>query len=366
MRIAVYPADRFGCGMFRLAWPAQALQAAGHDVKVTFPDQRWDIGAQLDRPGGKVIRGVCPPDADVIVVQRCTHRYLVDALPHYQAMGKRVVVDIDDDLSCIHPDNPAWAGLRPDPGNAHSWANLVRAAEVADVVTVSTPALAVRYRADAIVLPNCLPDAYFGLPRVDSTGICWPASLASHPNDAQPLGPTLDRVLRETGAALSVFGKPADLPAYRRAFGLRQDPVIRPFVDIEDWPGLLAGIGIGIAPLADTVFNRSKSWLKLLELSAVGVPWVASDRADYRRFRDATGAGILVDRPSGWRAALKRLVADQGFRAEQSQAGRAAAEQWRIRDHAWRWAEAWEGPLRGARPAPRAIPRASSARALGA
>lgn len=351
--------------MFRLAWPAQALITAGHDVRVTFPDERWDIGAQLDRKTGAVVSAVGPAEAEVIVIQRTTHRYLVEAIPHWQAQGIRVVVDIDDDLSCIHPSNPAWAGLRPDPTNAHSWNNLLRAAATADVVTVTTPALAARYRPDAIVLPNYLPDHYYGLPRADSTAIMWPASLPSHPNDADPLGPALERVLRETPATLRVLGSETSLPVYRRALSLRDNPEAVPIVDIADWPALLAGIGIGIAPLADTVFNRSKSWLKILELSAAGVPWIASPREDYRRFAAATGVGALAERPNQWRAALKRLVLDGDYRAEQSAAVRAAAEAYRLRDHAWRWEAAW-GLDQPARRRPASPIRLVSGTALGA
>lgn len=349
-RIYVWPADRYGCGMFRLAWPAQALAAAGADVTVTFPDERWDIGAKINKASGEVIDAVGPADADIHIIQRATHRYLVDAIPFWQAQGRRVVLDIDDDLSCIHPANPAWAGLHPAPENPHSWNNLVRAARMADVVTVTTPALATRYRTDAVVLPNYLPAGYYTPPtdpapeRPDGPlTICWPASIASHPNDAAPLANTLPRVLRETGTRLACLGAATSAPAYVRGFNLPTDPLMWPFADIDAWPALLARIDIGIAPLADTVFNRSKSCLKPLELSAAGVPWVASPRADYTAFHAATGVGTLADRPSAWRAALKRLATDEVWRKEQAAAGLEAAAGWRIEQHAWRWLEAWLG-----------------------
>jgi hypothetical protein len=124
-----------------------------------------------------------------------------------------------------------------------------------------------------------------------------------------------------------------------RAFGLAADPV-GGGVPIEEWPRSVAGLGIGIAPLADTKFNRSKSLLKPLEMSACGVPWVASPRAEYRRLH-AMGAGILADRPRTWYRELKRLRESAGLRQELSEAGRAVAEQLRLRDHSWRWMDAW-------------------------
>jgi glycosyltransferase involved in cell wall biosynthesis len=125
-----------------------------------------------------------------------------------------------------------------------------------------------------------------------------------------------------------------------RAFGLAQDPV-GGGVPLEEWPRSVASLGIGIAPLADTRFNAAKSWLKILEMSACGVPWVASPRAEYRKLHEM-GAGLLADRPRTWYRELRRLRESAALRQEMSEAGRAVAEQLRLRDHSWRWVDAWQ------------------------
>jgi hypothetical protein len=109
---------------------------------------------------------------------------------------------------------------------------------------------------------------------------------------------------------------------------------------LEQWPESVGRIGIGIAPLADTRFNRSKSRLKPLEMCAAGVPWVASPRPEYARLH-AAGAGILADRPRTWYRELKRLRESPALREELSQAGRGVAAANRLEDHAWRWHAAW-------------------------
>jgi hypothetical protein len=53
------------------------------------------------------------------------------------------------------------------------------------------------------------------------------------------------------------------------------------------------------------------------------------------------GAGILADRPRVWYRELKRMRESAALRAELSEAGRAVAEQLRLSQNAWRWAEAW-------------------------
>jgi hypothetical protein len=102
----------------------------------------------------------------------------------------------------------------------------------------------------------------------------------------------------------------------------------------------VAELGIGIAPLADTRFNRCKSWLKPLELSALGVPWVASPRVEYARLH-AEGAGILADTPRRWHRELRRLQLSPALRAELAAAGREVAARFRLEDNAWRWLETW-------------------------
>lgn len=345
MTILVCASDRFGTGMYRLGWPAQYLQEAGHeDVQIDYPDTRWGIGAKTRSSDNAVVGAFVPKGVTSIVLQRTTHSHLVDSIPFFQEQGVRVIVDIDDALDFVHPSNPAYTGLRPGNTSMHSWLNLRRACQIADAVTVTTPALAAMYRPDAVILPNLMPDHFYGRERLDSTEICWPASLPSHPNDAEEVVGVLDRVSRDTGAKVRLIGE-GELaePLLTRAFGLSTPPILQEFVSMQDWPVFLSTLGVGIAPLAETKFNAAKSWLKPLELMVAGVPWVGSDRVEYRRLRDECGVGTVVRRQSDWYRALKRLVTDDRFRADQSAAGVEAAEAYRLRDRAHLWLEVWRG-----------------------
>lgn len=333
MKVVVYPADRYGCGSFRMRWPGEACAAAGHDVRVVEPQAR-KLKVVME---GDTVKDVLDVDADVVVLQRVTHAYMAQAVGIMRAKGVTVVVDVDDDLSSIHPSNPAWKVHRPGAG-LHSWHNVALACRNASLVTVSTPALLDVYarHGRGHVLPNYLPDMYYGLPRTDSDVVGWPGSYHSHPNDPESLGGAVARLVDE-GSEFVMRGDPTGAG---RAFGLAADPPGGP-VPIDEWPAAVASLGIGIAPLADTKFNRSKSWLKPLEMSACGVPWVASPRAEYKKIH-AMGAGVLADRPRVWYRELKRLRESPALRAEMSEAGLAVAEQLRLRDHSWRWQEAWE------------------------
>lgn len=325
-----------------MIWPGEQCAADGHDVTVVGQSAR-SVRLVME---GDTVKDVLVDGVDVVVLQRVTHAYMAQAVGVLRRKGITVVVDVDDDLSAIHPSNPAWAmhhpgneGRRMVGGqvNRHSWRNLAMACRDASLVTVSTPALLDVYarHGRGVVLPNYLPDHYYGLTRQDSDVIGWPGSYHSHPNDPEVVGSAVARLIDE-GASFVMRGDPSGAG---KAFGLTADPP-GGGVPIEAWPRAVAELGVGIAPLADTRFNAAKSWLKPLEMSACGVPWVASPRAEYARLH-AMGAGVLADRPRVWYRELKRLRESPAMRQELSEAGRAVAGQLRLRDHAWRWMDAW-------------------------
>lgn len=350
MKIVIFPADEGGCGYHRLIWPGEVLRAQGHDVLVAPRNDRR-LNVVLDRDTGIVKRVTMGYDADVYVFQRVTHRWLVEVIKYIRARGTAVVVDVDDDLSSIHPNNPAFLAIHPrsegqmfegaSEPSQHSWNNLPAVCAVASLVTVSTPALLPIYapHGRGVVLPNYLaPHYYAAQPERDhdDVAIGWPASIHSHPDDPYVVGPGLARVLGP-GVRFVTGGEPEGVG---RAFQLDHDPTSLGYVDLHDWPAALATLDVGLAPLADTRFNRAKSWLKPLELAAAGVPWVGSPRDEYRRLHEL-GCGALAERPKDWHRELRRLVVDAGWRSELAARGRDVAAGLRLEDHAWRYLEAW-------------------------
>jgi glycosyltransferase involved in cell wall biosynthesis len=350
VKVYVYPADDYGCGHHRMTWPATEVQRLGYDVEIVRPADR-KIAMELTR--GVVTKVDLPEDADVVVLQRVTNRYMAQAIPLARKRGIAVVVDIDDDLNNIHPSNPAYLALHPNNEGKkalnglvshHSWEHLNTACAAATLVTTSTPALLDRYaqHGRALVLRNYLAPHYYGVSHEDSDLVGWPASLHSHPNDTEPVGNAVARFVNERGGRFDVCCRPDGIA---RAFGLNEDPPgVLADTSIYEWPATVARLGVGLAPLANTPFNQAKSWLKPLEMSAVGVPWIASPRAEYAAL-NALGAGVLVDKPQHWFREIKRLAESEPRRRELAEAGRTVADTLRLSDHAWRWWEAWERAL---------------------
>jgi hypothetical protein len=306
-----------------------------------WPSERAGIS------GGILPDGTCAaveaPEADVIVMQRLSFRPIATAVPLLRAKGIAVVVDMDDDLSAIHPKHTAYLKYQPGSGGMHTWENAAYACRMATMVTTSTPALQQVYapHGRGAVLRNCVPARYLDVPRVDSDVIGWPGSVPSHPNDLQQVGNAIRRLVSQ-GHKFRGVG-----PVYglQKALDLDAMPDATGNVAFDDWPSAVGALGIGMVPLEDSRFNAGKSWLKGIELAATGVPFVASPRDEYRHLHKL-GAGVLATKPQHWYSTLRGLATNASLRQEMSEAGRAVAAQHTIEGNAWRWMEIWEGAFK--------------------
>jgi glycosyltransferase involved in cell wall biosynthesis len=312
----VYPSDRGPCGHNRLIWPAKALKAQGHDIEIA--DHRF------------AHENLIRVDADVVVMQRPITTAALGEIQALRARGVAVVVDMDDDLSCVHPRNPASTNITPLHQNA------IEACNAATLVTVTTKALAKRY-GPGVVIPNFVPEAYLRTPHRDSNTVGWAGDIKTHPADLQVMGDSIARLEKRRSMRFYAVGPGAGVA---RALGLMDEVYSSGTVSLGQWPSAVSRIGIGVAPLEDSPFNHAKSRLKPLEYSAVGVPWVASPTPDYVALHEL-GAGLLADGPDEWHKHLIALSRDPNMRGELADAGRAVAREQTIELNAWRFAEAW-------------------------
>ena len=341
VKIYVFPVDMTGCGKYRVIWPSQALVEQGYDIQIVMPKERDDfLDAKLKY--GVMVDVMTPADADVIVFQRVTHQRILEAIPLIQAKGIAVVMDVDDDLSALHSRHPAKMAIETRPD--HKWINTTLAAQLVSRVVVSTDALVPIYapHGRVSVLKNCVPEWYLTVPRQDSDVIGWGGSVHSHPTDLQVMGTSIQQLTNE-GLTFRVVGPGDDV---QRILRLKQEPHVTGAVDTDEaWAWTLGTLGIGVAPLADSRFNQSKSWLKPMEMAAVGVPCVMSPRIEYSSIMEL-GVGTMAHKGKDWYVALKNLAQSASMRQEFSERGRDVAQKWTIEGNACRWMEAWEEALK--------------------
>ena len=319
----LYVVDQMSqCAWYRCSVPGYELAQLGHDVGLT---------EDLADPN--------LPYADIVVMLRHFSREALELMRAAKSANKLVVYDIDDALWDLDPTNPAYQ-FYSRPSIRQGIEACIRAA---DVVTTTTEPLAKKLRGlnrRVIVLPNMLPAEV------------WPFSGAKPQNDEHVIvgwggGPThyADlEIIRDVGAEI--------LDAYSNVWlacaGLNPTPfaphprlALIPPVPIEEYSSVLSSFDIGLAPLVDSAFNRSKSDLKALEYSMVGIPVVASNVEAYKSFVKDGETGFLVKSQKQWREALGRLIEDRGLREEMGGKANALARQRLIAGTIGMWVDAY-------------------------
>lgn len=343
MRVYVFPADVYGCGHYRLVWPAQILAKLGHDVTIVPPTSETGFMAKTERLANGTERltslGV-PSDAEVIVLQRPGHPLQPQMVEILRQNHVAVVIDMDDDMSCIDPGNSAFQAYRPRSDSPFSWKWAAETCKRATLVTTSTKSLQKVYakHGRGMVLDNYVPASYLEFPSPQTNQFGWAGTTQSHPNDLQVTGRCV-ATLRNEGHEFRVVGGDAKV---KHVLKLAGDPPMTGTVPLNRWAMTIAEqMDVGMVPLAPTSFNTSKSRLKGIEMSSVGVPWVASPREEYRRLVRESGAGLLAETPRDWYEKLHLLLTDEVMRKELSEAGRTYMADQTYEAQAWRWAEAW-------------------------
>lgn len=338
MKVLVIPADIYGCGHYRLIYFAQHLQSLGHDVEIQWPKSK-DSGLQIKVQGDTPVDAEIPEGADVIVLQRVSHKWHSEVISILRQKGCAVVIDMDDDLTSIDKKNRAYLNYHPRSNTPYSWKNAEVACRNATLVTVSTRGLLDVYGyGHGHVVDNYVPERYLNITTERDYVWGWPGTTMSHPNDTQMLGRSGQELI-EAGYPFRVIGPQSNA---KETLRLSQQPEYTGVIPMDDWIPVIGTLSVSIAPLEISKFNHSKSRLKLVEASATGTPWVASPRTEYRRFHKESGGGLLANTPKEWFKAIKQLMDDESLRKEIGEQGREHVRTQTIEANSWRVMEAWQ------------------------
>jgi glycosyltransferase involved in cell wall biosynthesis len=282
--------------------------------------KKWKIAAEANV---LVLKNICDPDFLPLIKKR-------------KEQGKVTVFEIADDLSAIEPWNPVHFFYKDRENQSLIW----RLAGYCDALQVTCPTLRDLY---GHLNPVCrvFPNQISHVPqerlhrRRSGSGLIvgWGGSHGHLQDLAEIAGPLSEWIMTVPEASLYLMGSD---PIWRLFEGLPgekkrrfQPGTILAYYDF------LKQIDIGIGPLKDTAFNRSRSDVKFLEYAASGAVPVMKKLAPYTDTVRHGETGFLYDTVRDLIQTLTLLAGDPIFMEGVAASGREYVLHQRLeQDHA--------------------------------
>ena len=302
-RVLFLAAALDACAYFRIYLPATVCPRAEY-IEPTPRPRQLDLAT------------------DVVVLQRQSTEASYHGIQSLQGAGIRVIHDIDDDLWSIPRWNPGYENVQ----KAKKWFDKCLGA--ADLITVSTPHLKGQVEKHGFgpvrVIENAIDFQFFRPLNPPAAGrqgvkIGWPSGPTHHLDGQIALAELVPLLKEFPDLYVEFVGEmPQSIQdAYSRGL---IDPlrVWAVTVKIECYAEWLSARDwdFTVAPLTNAAFNKSKSFLKLLEAGSLHLPCLASDMAEYKRFCAGGLEPLLCRSRQDWRDALRWMITDAKARKE--------------------------------------------------
>ena len=331
------------------------LHACGHlrgeviarEVNRKYNDIRLDI--KMDMFQSDTI------GTSLIVFLRMHQQAFLDRMEVCKRLGVKTAYDIDDDMFNIPPECVEMHELFKDPLFV---ANHKKFLNTADAVIVSTRTLAEAVKKHTsrpiFVVNNSLDvenwDSAFAKrisdDPTDTVTIGWTGS-SFHIYDATVIEDALVHILEDHKNVRIHFIGQIVMECFKthrlEAFADRM--VFDRWVPIDKLPEAMSDMDIGLAPLNSHVYNMSRSGIKWMQYSALGIPVVASPFPPYQEVIKDNETGMLVDMnsPSSWHDRIEKLVVDANLRTRMGlKARREVLEKHDIRNNVSMWRECYK------------------------
>lgn len=356
MRIVGFRAANTASTQLRIVNWMEAMQRMGHDVEIKGSPY-GEQGQIRNTEQALEYFNMAVSGADVIVYGLTVDGKEVATFQAGQAAyGYKLIIDTDDLVTDVPIYNQASSSY-------HNATGLVRIAEAqyrsCDAVTVSTEPLkgeTDKYNSNVVWMPNVVsPETLAGIKfRVKEERhrgdirIHWGGG-GGHWDDLLIVQDALLRVATERQNVKLVFGNfvpgwAMDLPP-SQVFLIPMQPFSF-YWKVLAW----TCVDIGLAPLVDNRFNRSKSHVKYLDYGVTHTASVYSNVESYKTVKD--GETGLLAKPDQWYEKIMALVDDGELRENM---GKLAHEHVMDEWHMDRWAGRYEQFLNEIVDTPKAI-----------
>lgn len=330
LNVYFHVSENSGVGFYREYLPALKLRE-NKLANTMINDFQWGKGEQKS-PEAKDLFAIMNW-ADLVVVGRLD-------IPNFYAIwgGIKeffhipVIMDTDDNVHHVRPSNPGYQGYHPGSENL-LW-NEYSMAKIFDAVTVSTRNLQLYYKKHnprIYCLPNNIDLKWwdgFELKKQEHKRFRFGfIGSAAHGEGIQIIKKPVLRFLEKYPDTEFCVTSIFDIYFRDVPEKLRNQIVYVPWIDLAEFPKGLQEVNfdVGLAPLADNLFNRGKSNLRWMEFSASRVPLIASPVEPYLCIRNGVD-GVFAKEQDDWLAGLEMLYLDKEKRGKIARNARETIE----------------------------------------
>jgi glycosyltransferase involved in cell wall biosynthesis len=177
------------------------------------------------------------------------------------------------------------------------------------------------YNKKVVLVPSAVDtDVITPIPHRKKEGLVlgWHGSVRVHLDNLLSLTAVLSRLSKRYDFRFRILGTAGDLNLQRKlqgqftGVGLDFGPA--KWFDYAELPYYMSDVDIGLYPLLDSMWNRAKCSMKLLEYMAMELPSCSSRAGENRYIIDTGANGYLAADDSEWVDKIGRLIDDPDLR----------------------------------------------------
>lgn len=299
--------DSTGCSGYRVRNPSTFL-------KDYFPNIQFHEGFPIaDKEGHDW--------ADVIFMQRVNHEHFLKLIPYWKSLGKKIVLDMDDNLWEIPHGNLAKKHYNDEILN-----RIIDIIKMCDALVCSTEPLAHYYsqwNQNIFISPNMIFDVFPFKEQTpkDKVRIGWAGSYTHAFEFPDELDRHLKMMFKYNKIESVVSGFDGKLPKqhHKQVAELFKFSEKHPWAKYDEWLNYLNNLNldIGYAVVEKNIFNECKSNVKFLEYSACSIPMIAASCYAYEDTIEHGKTGFLVrNNKTDWKEYINLLSENINLRNE--------------------------------------------------
>jgi hypothetical protein len=278
-------------------------QTGKYETGLGFPGFNEKHGFGVLIPNDKAIHGW-----NIVVLKLIMLERITEQIPKAQALGQKIVIDLDDHMEGLEKSNLAYHMTSPEKNEKNNREHYLKSIEQADALITSTPFLKDFYEKKHPGKPIFMVRNGIDIDRWifkktnggKNPKFGWVGATPWRSGDLETLNPGFGEFLTKHNVGFHHSGHIIKAGSVKDQLGVPEKLFSsEPMQPMGSVMKLYRSMDIGIVPLKDVPFNHAKSFIKGLEYGVSGVPFIAQALPEYEYLAD-TGVGRVAKNMDEW------------------------------------------------------------------